>query len=94
MLEYKEAYDRNSRMSIQGSIFWMAPEIVRKSGYSAKVDIWSLGCVVVEMFTGQRPWVRFNELATMYKLGQFNAPPIPATVPEDLYDFLKQCFAP
>ena len=81
-------------MSIQGSIFWMAPEVVRNKGYSAKVDIWSLGCVVVEMLTGQRPWIRFNELAAMYKLGQYNAPPIPGTLSEDAIDFLKLCFAP
>ena len=43
---------------MQGSIFWMAPEVIdgQKVGYNSKVDIWSVGCVVFEMWTGGRPW--------------------------------------
>ena len=46
-----------SATQMQGTIYWMAPEAVHSpSGYSAKVDIWSLGCVWHEMCTGERPW--------------------------------------
>lgn len=34
----------------------MAPEMVTSKAYGAKVDIWSFGCLVLEMFTGQQPW--------------------------------------
>jgi serine/threonine protein kinase len=36
----------------------MAPEVARGKGYSAKVDIWSLGCLVLEMLTGHYPWFK------------------------------------
>ena len=43
--------------TMQGTVFWMAPEVVGETkGYNAKIDIWSTGCVVFEMWTGERPW--------------------------------------
>ena len=44
--------------SMQGTVFWMAPEVInsKNGGYNSKIDIWSVGCVVFEMWTGQRPW--------------------------------------
>jgi len=43
--------------SMQGSVFWMAPEVVNgQKSYDPKIDIWSIGCVVFEMWTGERPW--------------------------------------
>lgn len=44
---------------MKGTIYWMAPEVVgadKEKGYDVKVDIWSVGCVVLEMWTGKRPW--------------------------------------
>jgi len=35
---------------------WAAPEIVRSDGYSSRADIWSFGCVLLEMATAQLPW--------------------------------------
>ncbi|KAF9519776.1 hypothetical protein BS47DRAFT_1336478 [Hydnum rufescens UP504] len=81
-----------------GSIFWMAPEVLMNDhqGYSAKIDIWSLGCVVLEMWAGRRPWNQENMLAVMFKLGSSRqAPPIPDDVVlgELAEDFRQKCFA-
>ena len=68
------AYARNSTMSIQGTVYWMAPEVIKGKGYSAKVDIWSLGCVLYEMIT-LRPPFRAENMEGLYNRvikGQFN----------------------
>jgi serine/threonine protein kinase len=46
----------------------MAPEVVKNEPYSAKVDIWSLGCTVIEMYTGKRPWLDMTALAAVYSV--------------------------
>lgn len=92
-----DIYNNNSNMSMQGSIFWMAPEVVhnQKKGYSAKIDIWSLGCVVLEMFAGRRPWDSEEAIQAMFKLGAERlAPPVPKDVilTNQSSHFLKECF--
>lgn len=68
-----DAYDSfGAATNMKGSIFWMAPEVIHSATertYSGKVDIWSLGCVVVEMITGQRPWGALEQVAAMMKVG-------------------------
>ncbi|KAB8339046.1 hypothetical protein FH972_021982 [Carpinus fangiana] len=59
------------------------------------VDTWSLGCVVLEMATGRRPWASLdNEWAIMYNIAQGNPPqlPTPDQLSESGIDFLKKCF--
>ncbi|QLL33829.1 hypothetical protein HG536_0F01540 [Torulaspora globosa] len=88
----------NSEMTMRGTVFWMAPEMVDTAqGYSAKVDIWSVGCVVLEMLAGKRPWSNLEVVAAMFKIGKSkSAPPIPEdTLPlisQFGRDFLDACF--
>jgi mitogen-activated protein kinase kinase kinase len=92
-------YGNDVTNNMQGSVFWMAPEVVRSQGhgYSAKVDIWSLGCVVLEMFAGRRPWSKEEAVGAIYKLGSLNeAPPIPDDVSAEISPwaiaFMADCF--
>lgn len=89
-------YGTDKSNNMQGSVFWMAPEVVQGQGYSAKVDIWSLGCVVLEMFQGKRPWSKEEGIGAIYKLGNNMAPPIPDDVSSSIsagaLGFMFDCF--
>ena len=57
------------------SIPWMAPEVVKNVGYGRMADIWSFGCVIIEMGTAQLPWGKFdNTMLAMYKILGFGVP--------------------
>ncbi|KAF3942062.1 hypothetical protein ABW19_dt0202570 [Dactylella cylindrospora] len=80
----EDIYGNDASNNMQGSVFWMAPEVVnpkKGQGYSAKVDIWSVGCVVLEMFAGRRPWENEETIGAIFKIGSERmAPPVPDDV--------------
>lgn len=43
-------------VAIRGSLGWMAPEVLQSKGIRRKADVWSLGCMVIEMAVGGNPW--------------------------------------
>eukprot|EP01062_Namystynia_karyoxenos_P011502 TRINITY_DN14121_c0_g1_i2.p1 TRINITY_DN14121_c0_g1~~TRINITY_DN14121_c0_g1_i2.p1 ORF type:complete len:904 (+),score=187.19 TRINITY_DN14121_c0_g1_i2:242-2953(+) len=55
------------RSSLQGTPLWMAPEVITQQEYGSLVDIWSLGCTIMEMITAQPPFhhLGFNQLGFM-----------------------------
>lgn len=59
---------RVNRPSLQGSVFWMAPEVVKQTSYTLKADIWSVGCLVVEMLTGEHPWAQLTQMQAIFKV--------------------------
>ncbi|KAA8911148.1 kinase-like domain-containing protein [Sphaerosporella brunnea] len=83
----------NHRPSLQGSVFWMAPEVVKQTSYTLKADIWSLGCLVVEMLTGSHPYPDCSQLQAIFKIGTGgSAPQIPEKCTPEAKTFLSQTF--
>ncbi|KAJ6610724.1 kinase-like domain-containing protein [Mycena sp. CBHHK59/15] len=77
---------------------WTAPEIIKTKykAYDAKVDIWSTGCVVLEMWDGRRPWFGLEAVAVMYKLHcETLRPPVSADLglTSVAEDFMEKCLA-
>lgn len=80
------------RASLQGSVYWMAPEVVRQITNSEKSDIWSVGCLIIEMFTGKHPFPEFSQMQAIFRIGTHMSPEIPGWCTEDCKDFLKKTF--
>ncbi|KAG0241960.1 ATP binding [Mortierella sp. GBA43] len=83
---------KSSRPSLQGSTFWMAPEVVKQIETTYKADIWSLGCLIVEMFTGTHPFPQFSQMQALFQIGSNCTPDIPDGISDDATDFLKRTF--
>lgn len=87
------ANNNKNRPSLQGSVFWMAPEVVKQTSYTRKADIWSLGCLVVEMMTGAHPFPDCSQLQAIFKIGGGKAAPtIPESASPEATKFLSQTF--
>lgn len=39
-----------------GSPITMAPEVLNNEAYSSPCDVWSVGCIIYEMFEGKSPF--------------------------------------
>jgi mitogen-activated protein kinase kinase kinase len=82
------------RVSLQGSVFWMAPEVVRQTAYTRSADIWSLGCLIVEMYTGSHPHPNCTQMQAIFKIGVSGdaCPTMPDNAGENARAFLGQTF--
>ncbi|KAJ6580656.1 kinase [Mycena capillaripes] len=83
--------------SLMGTPMYMSPEIIKneRRGRHGAMDIWSLGCVVLEFATGKKPWSNLdNEWAILFHIGVATQhPPLPE--PDQLSSlgiaFIKEC---
>ena len=87
----------NKQKSMTGTPMYMSPEVIKgqNEGRQGAVDIWSLGCVILEMASGRRPWATLdNEWAIMYNIAQGNPPALPSKeqLSSEGLDFLRRCF--
>ncbi|XP_075921133.1 mitogen-activated protein kinase kinase kinase 1-like isoform X2 [Petromyzon marinus] len=78
-----------------GTIAFMAPEVLRGQQYGRSCDVWSVGCVVIEMSGAKPPWnaeKHSNHLALIFKIASASTPPaIPAHLSPGLRDIALRC---
>uniref|UniRef100_A0A8C4HH65 Mitogen-activated protein kinase kinase kinase 4 n=1 Tax=Dicentrarchus labrax TaxID=13489 RepID=A0A8C4HH65_DICLA len=94
----KKTNKKNSLPTVNSVLFfysYMAPEVITRAkgeGHGRAADIWSLGCVLIEMVTGKRPWHEYeHNFQIMYKVGMGHKPPIPEKLSTEGKDFLGHC---
>lgn len=88
--------DDTKNHSLRGTPYFMAPEVITQSGYGRKADIWSVGCTILQMVTGQPPWKSLQcatPAALMFHIANASdPPPMPDTLTPDLRAMLLSCF--
>lgn len=70
----------------------MAPEVVEQSGATTASDIWSVGCVVIELLEGQPPYHELEPMPALFRIVNDDCPPLPDSASPVVRDFLLQCF--
>ena len=80
--------------SFVGTPHFMSPEIVKGEKYGRRVDIWSLGCTMVEMFTTKPPWHDLEPMQLYYKMYSNQTPEytLPDEVSSEAKEFLDLTF--
>ncbi|XP_062596132.1 uncharacterized protein LOC134257546 [Saccostrea cucullata] len=81
-------------LSQVGTPKWQSPEIIKNKGHGRRTDIWSLGCTIVEMLTGNPPWDEYNTFQAILKIGSGEEPEyiLPEGITESCKKVLSLCF--
>lgn len=82
--------------TVKGSLPWMAPEVIKNQGIRRKADIWSLGCLIIELAVGGNPWGTeldgIDNFSAMLKIAETTKlPQIPSELSLECKEFIIKC---
>ncbi|KAL6057894.1 signal transducing kinase of the PAK [Balamuthia mandrillaris] len=83
----------DTKTSVVGTTYWMAPELVKGKPYSTKVDVWSLGIMAVELFDGEPPYINESMLKALFYIAKKGRPEFknPQNMSPEFKDFIEKC---
>eukprot|EP01114_Cavostelium_apophysatum_P016121 TRINITY_DN4535_c0_g1_i1.p1 TRINITY_DN4535_c0_g1~~TRINITY_DN4535_c0_g1_i1.p1 ORF type:complete len:719 (+),score=188.75 TRINITY_DN4535_c0_g1_i1:331-2487(+) len=79
-------------VDVVGTPYWLAPEVILMSAQTTASDIWSLGCTIIELLTGNPPYSNFSSMGAIFHMVQDDHPPLPKGISPSLERFLLSCF--
>jgi serine/threonine protein kinase len=82
-------------VSITGTPYWMAPEVINGTPYSFPADIWSVGATAVELIEGAPPYCELEPTKAMIKIAKNGFPGFraPKAISKEFKDFISHCMS-
>ncbi|KAG5176821.1 kinase-like domain-containing protein, partial [Tribonema minus] len=95
----EQLYDlQDDRGHLQGTLHFMAPEVLQRQPQGMAVDVWAFACLVLQMHTGNMPWA--SELGARKRLPRLlrlmqahRMPPLPNDLNPTMRAALTACFS-
>ena len=76
-------------LSIKGTPYYMAPEVLKRTGHNISADIWSLGCIFYEIATLNHAFDAQNMKGLVQKILKGTYPPLPEVYSSDFKKLLS-----
>ena len=79
--------------AIAGTLFYMAPEVLRGQAGDHRSDLWALGVMLYEAVSGQLPFRGATSLEVSSAILREPPAPLPSQIPPGLWAVIQRCLA-
>lgn len=76
-------------LTVQGTPYYMSPEVCQSKPYTYTSDVWALGCILYELCTLKHAFSSENLLGLVFKIVQDKQEPLPEVYSADMKNLVN-----